>query len=194
MANANQPSGFRPVCYRSGAPYNGAANRYYKDTTAGVIGIGDIVIRGTNSSSPDGYPEIVRAAADAAITGVVVGIEPIMTNLSQQGYLLAADVGYVLVADDPNLLFEVQEGGSGTSLAVTNIGEHIDSSTPADADTFIGRSKTVLDNAALATGNQWRIEGLVHRADNAVGAYAKWLVSPNLHTEINASATNLTEI
>lgn len=195
MANVNAPRGFTPVCYRSGAPYNGAANRYYKDTTANmVISVGDPVIRAASSSSPDGYPEITRATTGAAITGVVVGIEPKMSNLSQQGYLTATDVGYVLVADDPNLLFEVQEGGSGTQLAVTNIGDHIDSVTALDGDTTIGRSKYQLDNNAVATDNTWRLEGLSHRADNEVGQYAKWLVSANLHTEVNASATNLTEV
>lgn len=194
MANQNAPRGLTPVKYRSGMPYNGIARMYYKDTTAGIIGVGDPVIRGTNSSDPAGYPEIVRATAGAAVTGVVVGIVPHPDRLGQVGYLAAADAGYVLVADDPNLLFEIQEGGSGTQLAITNIGEHIDCITSLDADTVIGRSKFQLDNAALATGNTFRIEELVHRGDNAVGQYAKWLVSINLSTEVNASATNLTEI
>src|SRR5665213_1041392 len=131
MANSNSPRGFTPVCYRSGAPYNGAVNRYYKDATANsVIAIGDIVIRGTSSSSPDGFPECVRATASSAITGVVQGIEVLTGDLTRSGYLAAADVGYVLVADDPNLLFEVQEGGSGTALAITDIGQEVNTITP----------------------------------------------------------------
>lgn len=195
MANVNAPRGFTPVRYRSGMAYNGAANRYYKDTTANmVIAVGDPVIRVANSSSPEGYPEITRATTGAAITGVVVGIEPIVGNLDRSGHLTATDVGYVLVADDPNLIFEVQEGGTGTALAVTNIGDHIDSVTALDGDTTIGRSKYQIDKGALATDNTWRLERFVQRADNELGLYAKWEVSPNLHTEVNASATNLTEI
>lgn len=194
MANSNQPRGFTPVKYRDGRPYMGEARRFYKDTTAGVIGVGDPVIRVTSSSDPLGYPEIVRATTGAAVTGVVVGIEPVLGNLSQVGYLAAADTGYVLVATDPGLLFEVQEGGSGTALAVTDIGKHIDSVTALDADTTIGRSKYQIDNGAKATDNTWRIEELVHRDNNAVGTYAKWLVSINLSTETNASATTETEV
>lgn len=195
MANVNTPRGFTPVCYVSGAPYNGACNRYYKDTTANtVIAVGDPVIRVTNSSSPDGFPEIVRATTGAAITGIVVGIEPVLNDLSKQGYLSATDVGYVLVADDPNLLFEVQEGGTGTALAVTNIGEHIDAVAAIDGDTVIGRSKYEIDKGALATGNTFRIERLSQVPGNGVGLYAKWLVSVNLSTEVNASATNRTEV
>lgn len=194
MANADTPRGFTPVKYRSGKPYCGIARRYYKSATAGIIGVGDPVIRVTNSSDPDGGPEIVRATTGAAITGVVVAIEATESDLEKVGYLASADTGYVLVADDPELLFEVQDTTGGTALAVANIGEHIDSITAVDADTTIGRSKYEIDNAALATDNTWRIEGLVRRPDNTVGEHANWLVSANLHTEVNASATNLTEV
>lgn len=194
MANIDAPRGFTPVKYRSGKPYNGIARRYYKDATAGIIGVGDPVIRVTSSSDPEGGPEIVRATTGAAITGVVVGIVPHPDRLDQPGHLAAADVGYVLVADDPELLFEVQDNGGATGIAVTDVGKHIDSVTAINADTVIGRSQYEIDTEAKATGNTWRIEALVNRPDNAVGANAKWLVMANLHTEVNASATNLTEV
>ena len=194
MTNRSIKKGFRPVCYRSGAVYNGSYNLYYKDTTAGVIGVGDPVIRGTNSSDHLGYPEAVRHTTGGAITGVVVGIVPTLARIDQPRHLLAADVGYIMVADDPNLLFEVQDNGGATGIIITNIGQHINSVAALDADTVLGYSKYELDTEAIATNNTWRLEKLVQRADNAVGANAKWLVSANLHTEVNASATNLTEI
>lgn len=194
MANVNAPRGFEPIRYADGKPYTGQATRYYKDTTAGIIGIGDPVIRVVSSSDPEGGPEIVRATTGAAITGVVVGIEPNRSDLAKNGYLAAADTGYVLVADDPYLLFAVQEGGSGTALAVTDVGKHIDSVTAINADTTIGRSKYQIDNNAKATDNTWVIVELLKRSDNEVGQYAKWVVQANLHTQVNASATNITEI
>ncbi len=157
------------------------------------MAVGDAVVRGTNSSDPQGGPEVVIGTVGAAVTGVVVGIEP-HPDRSGKNYLAAADLGYVLVADDPSLLFEIQEGGTGTALAVTNIGEHIDLITHVDADIVIGRSKAQLDKGALATGNTFRIEEFVRREDNELGLYAKWLVSINLSTEVNASATTLTEV
>lgn len=194
MTNTSIKRGFIPVRYRSGQPYTGAANRYYKDTTANtVISIGDPVIRGTSSSDPEGGPEIVRATTGGAITGVVVSVGYDKTNLSKR-YLSATDVGYVWVADDPDLIFEVQEGGASTALAVVNIGKHINSVTALDGDTTLGISKYEIDNGAKSTGDTWRIESLVRRANNEVGQYAKWYVSANLHTEVNASATNKTEI
>lgn len=193
MANLNAPRGFVPVSL-DGSRYVSQVNRYYKDATAGVIAVGDPVVRVTASSDPLGGPEIVRASTGSYITGVVVGIDPVRSNLSQVGYLAAADIGYVYVADNPMQYFEVQEGGSGTALAVTDVGVHIDSVTALDGNTTIGLSKYQLDNGAKATDNTWVLVRLSPKPDNAVGTYAKWIVKANLHTEVNAGATNVKEI
>jgi hypothetical protein len=196
MANANAPRGFTPVCYMSGKPYNSPGNRYYKDGAVAnmILAVGDPVIR-VASTDPNGYPCITRATTGAAITGVIQAIEVVTSDLSKAGAYAAADSGYVMVCDDPDVLFEVQEGGSGTQLTIAAaIGKHIDSITAVDGNTLTGRSKYQLDNNAVASANTWIIRGLVDRPDNAVGQYAKWLVQANLHTDINASASNTTEV
>lgn len=189
MANLNKPSGFTPINLLPDR-----VHRYYKDTSAGIIAVGDPVIRGTNSSDPAGYPEIVRATTGGAITGVVIAVEPVRSNLNQFNYLAAADVGYVLVADYPFQEFIVQDNGGATGIIVTNVGQHVNSVTALNADSVIGRSKYQLDTEAISTGNTWRIERLYDQEGNDVGAYATWVVKANLHTEVNASATTLTEI
>lgn len=189
MANLNAPRGFTPVKYRTGQPYTGICRMYYK-SAAVAIGVGDPVIRVTNSADPAGNPECTRHTAGAAITGVVVGVVPSPTRTTP--HLASADTGYLLVADDPQLLFEVQ---ANSTLLVTNIGEHINTVTALNCDTTTGRSKFQLDAAALGAGGTFRIEGLVQKPSNDVSsAYSLWLVAPNLHTDINASATNLTAI
>lgn len=193
MANLNAPRGFVPVSV-DGKPYVSQVNRYWKDTTANmVIAVGDPVVRVASSSDPEGGPEITRATTGSYVTGVVVAIEPNRSDLSKVGYLSATDTGYVYVADDPRQYFEVQEGGSGTALAVTDVGKHIDSVTALDGNTTIGLSKYQIDNGAKATDNTWVIVKLSPRPDNAVGTYAKWIVKANLHTEANAGATNVLE-
>ena len=189
MANKDAPNGFTPINLLPDR-----VHRYYKDATAGVIAVGDPVIRVANSSDPLGYPEIVRATTGAAITGVVIAVEPIVSNLSQFGHYKAADIGYLLVADYPLQEFIVQDNGGVTELAVIHIGEHIDSVTAIDADEVMGRSKYEIDTQARATGNTFRLERLYHIEDNDIGANAVWVVKPNLHTESNASATTLTEV
>lgn len=194
MANADAPRGFTPVGIKGGNGDMGSIRRFYKSATAGIIAIGDPVIKVTNSTNPEGGGEIIRAVTGAAISGVVVGIEPKRDNLNQIGYLASADLGYVLVCTDPDMFYEVQDVSGGTPLAIANVGEHIDSVAAIDADIVIGRSKYEIDNAALATGNTWIIEELVQSEDNVVGEHAKFLVRANLHTERNASATSRTEV
>lgn len=188
VGNIDAPMGFVPIKRNPDWEH-----RYYKDTTAGVIGIGDPVICGTNSSDPLGYPEIVRATTGAAITGVVVGIEP-HPDRPRQMHLAAADVGYVLVADHPMQEFVVQDNGGATGIVVTNLKQHIDSVTALDANTSTGRSKYELDTEAIATDNTWVLLRKYDAPNNKVGDNCRWVVRANLHTESNASATNVTEI
>ena len=192
MANHDAPRGFRPVKYRSGHAYTGAAKTYYKDASV-ILGIGDPVVIAANSSCPLGYLEVTRATTGAAISGIVVGREIDMADLSKM-HIAAADACYLRVADEPDLILEVQEVSGGTPLAIANLGQHIDAVTAINANATTGISNYEIDNGALATDNTFRLEELVQRADNELGEHAKWLVSINLHTNANASATNLTEV
>lgn len=194
MANVNAPRGFTPVCYASGKPYNSPGTRYYKDSAVAntVLSVGDPVIR-VASTDPNGYPCVQRATTGQKATGVIQGIEIVATDLSKQGTLAATDSGYLLVCDDPDVLYEVQEGGSGTALATAQLDKHINSITAIDGDTLTGRSKYQIDNNAVSTGNTWILRQLVDRPDNALGLYAKWLVQLNLNTEVNAGASNYSE-
>lgn len=188
MPNRDAPDGFTPIDLQ---PQH--VHKYYKSASV-ILAIGDPVVRAANSGDPLGYPAVTRATTGAAITGVVVGVEQDYSNLNKSGYLLAADTGYVLVADHPNQEFIVQDNGGATGLIVTQVGEHIDSVTALDANTSTGRSKYEIDTEAVAADNTWSIMGLLEAPDNAVGANARWRVKANLHTEANASATNVTSI
>lgn len=190
MANVNAPRGFTPI--RNSLMGDSSVNRYYKDASV-ILGVGDPVVRTASSSDPEGGPEVTRATTGSYITGIVVGIEPIRSNLAQVGYMAAADAGYVLVADDPDQEFEVQETGSGTALAITDIGKHIDAITATNANTTLGRSVYQIDNNAKATDNTFIIRRLATTPNNEVGLYAKWIVGVNLHTERNAGASERLE-
>ncbi len=193
MANADTARGFTPVGYRSGQAYTGAARRYYVSTTAALLGVGDAVIKISSTDTLTGLPEVKEATAGSAMTGVIVGVDPKVTDLSAIGTIATGDTSYVMVADDPDLLFEIQEVSGGTPIAIADIGQHIDQ-TATTANTTLGRSTLELNNAAMDADNTFIIEGLVQREDNIVGEHAKWLVSINLHTERNASATSRTEV
>lgn len=193
MANANTPRGFVPVADVHGNRWNGPGNRYWKGTTANTtLGIGDRVIR-IASTDPNGYPEIQRATVGTnSITGIVVGIEVVTTNLDQQGYYTATQTGYLYVEDDPQIMYAVQEGGAGSALVVGNIGQYVNS-LAGTTSTLTGVSADQIDNASISSSTgEWRIVGLLQKPDNALGTNAKWLVQRNLSTETGAGANSLT--
>lgn len=184
--------GFIPIKHRSDCTHV-----YYKAAGTGILGVGDRVIRKAASTDPLGHAEVEKAAANGAMTGVIVGIKPFHNGdvTNQVNYIAAADDGYLLVDDDPNSLFKCIEGGAGTALTVaTALNKHIDAVTNSDFNTTAMRSTSGIDNNALATGNAFIIVELSQQVGNLVGnTEVEWTVKPVLHTEVNASAANVTE-
>jgi hypothetical protein len=129
MANANKINGFSPVGYLSGAPYTGAARMYAiptADTTASYA-VGDIV-RSRGSSDTFGVPYAIKIPAAEASSfvalGVIVGLRVVDPGASLQATPLdlgvnwivsgtRTSVRYIMVADDPNLVFEAFVGSAG---------------------------------------------------------------------------------
>lgn len=180
MANTNAASGATPLRYLSGAAYTGAVNRYKKEASV-VVAPGDFVVLTGTAETTTGIPLVTLAAATGTITGCVVAIEPVRSNLSQK-HLGTGDSGYVLVADEPDLLFVMQEDSVGGAMAVTAVGEFVDV-VYATADTTIGLSKNMIDSSDAGTGDNLRIIECLQREDNEVAvAYAKWVVLINEHT------------
>ena len=86
------------------------------------------------------------------------------------------------MADDPNIIFEVQEIGTGTFLTSAAIGLNCDlvAGVPATGVKYSGWQ---LDNSTEATTStlNMKLLGLARRSDNAFGQYAKWLCLINNH-------------
>lgn len=192
MANTNAPTGFRPVRYKSGAPYNGAANMYFvpsSDSTALFIGDPVIIAGGADA---DGIATVTRATAASAgrISGVVVGIVPTNATTAAYKYRPASVDTYILVADDPDLVFEAQEDAVGGALAAADVGLNADM-VAGSGSTVTGLSGFQIDTSTKATTAtlQWRIIGFVPRQDNEIGANAKIFVRINLPTETGAAGS-----
>lgn len=190
MANPNRPSGFAPVQYLSGAPWNGQARMYSIDAAYNTaLYIGDPVISGGGADA-NGVPNIVLGATTGALRGVIVGLgtsEAITVNPTNLNitYRPASDpaVWYAMVVDDPNVIFEVQEESNGTQLAAADVGLNTISKTGTGNGYVSGWQ---IPSSTGATPNttatlQLRLLGLVRRYNNAFGAYAKWLVKINVH-------------
>lgn len=183
LSNTLSPFGFVPICTRDGKPYNGSSNRYY-------IGSGDSTalfkgdpVQLAGSADAMGVPDITRATAGGGnfVCGVVVGFEA--DQAIPNKYRLASTARYILVADDPDLMFLIQEDAIGGALAATNISQNADF-IAGSGSTYTGKSGFLLDSSTAATTAtlQCKIHRVWDAPDNVpFSAYCKYLVSFNLH-------------
>lgn len=186
MANSDIVSGFKPVRYLNGAPYSGAHNLYLipaGDATATFIG--DAVVAGGTAGTAglrvdgvdvEGMPTVAQAAAgNTNIVGVVVGFYSRPDALGTL-YRPASTAMIAMVADDPNIIFEVQEDSVGAALAAVDVGENADLVVAAGSTTT-GISGMELDSSThTAAAATLRILRLVPRPNNNIGDNAKWEV------------------
>lgn len=197
MANADTPRGLKPVRYLSGAPYNGAVNKYYLaagDSTAVYVGG---LVKPAGSADAGGIMSVTgNVSTGNAVLGVVVAIDPVegagADGYASTVYRAASTERYVYVADDPNLVFEVQEDSDGGALAVTAVGNSADLTGFTAGSTASGLSSIEIDSStATASGDGTEdvlIVGLAQRPGNVIGDYAKWLVRLNNHFFIDGAA------
>jgi hypothetical protein len=184
MSSVSRINGFRPVKSVTGAPYNGGANVYFvpaSDST--VIMVGDAVKLLGDARAASGVPTVTRVSGATDIPlGVVVGIlftgvgdtgnVPPVTDLNSPVYRRASTDRYLLVADDPGLVYEVQYAGTSVASATitANVGLNGQFTTTAGSITS-GSSGMQLDSAGLATTATLplKIVGFPNRPDNVPG-------------------------
>jgi len=192
MANTDTPNGLRPVKTVSGKPYTGAKRSFNALATYGTaLFIGDPVeIVGTSTTLADGriVSDIEAAETADVIDGVIVGFAPSPTDLSST-YRAASTAREVYVCTDPDMLYEVQEGSTGTALTAADLGLNIDFVVAAGSATT-GLSGVMINNASEATTNtlDLKLVEFVNRPDNVIGYSAKWLVKINRHRYANQVA------
>lgn len=196
MANADTPFGLRPVQHRNGAPYNGACRPYYIPAAYGTaLYLGDPVVitgavntaavkaPGAGSFPVGALPIVAKATAGDgnAITGVIVGFAG---DADDPIYNPANTERVVMVADDPDLVFEIQCDGT---LTPADVGSNAVLIYTHSGSTSTGRSGAELDTTsdvpAADASNQLTIRAFVNREDNDMAAAnSKVLVTINQHT------------
>lgn len=191
MANVDSPFGLRPVRYLSGAPWNGQVRRYLlpsSDTSNRFIGDpvtlgGDAGAAGlfVNGIPAQGLATIAIGVAGAPWLGAIVGFEVNPSRLDIV-YGLASTNRIALIADDPSIIFEVQEVSGGTALLSSEVGLNANG-VAGTGSTITGLSGWELNNSGentTATLNL-KILGLVQREDVEYGEHQKWEVLINDH-------------
>ena len=206
MANTNRVSGLTPVGYLGGADWSGKGGMYYIDSNDGnAYWPGDPVALADGLDAESGLQTITLATAGSYMVGAIIAIgASINTTTSARGgpyidptnlTLLNAPATklknyFALVADDPNTIFQIQEGGTGTLLTKTATSRNANFAYAAPA-AGVAVSGVFLDNGTAPANGiggaayNLRIMGLAQIQDggayNTYGLYAKWNVIINYH-------------
>lgn len=184
--NTSKIFGLRLVGTLRGGPHTARIRTYFVPASDGTaIFLGDAVKSGGTADSATGCPTVAQAAAGDAIRGVVVGVNPIKgvtvgsENLNRN-YRPASTAMYLLVCDDPDAIYEIQEDAVGGALALTAVGENADI-VVGSGSTGTGLSGMQLDTSTHTSSSaQLRILNFVNRVDNVpASANAKVLVKIN---------------
>ena len=200
MANVDNPCGLVPVGHLYGAPINGGVRRCYVHASYGTaLYVGDPVDLQTETDYQDplGKHLSVMIATEGDgnfICGVIVGVEARPANLTQQ-YLPASTGGYVYVNIDPNVIYKVQDDGTGTP-AKTWIGSNMLLAS-GNGSTVTGKSGWELDGDGTSAEDdsfQLMVLGLDDREDNTLEDYADWLVLINTHRFARTSTSDGTAV
>lgn len=160
--------GFELSKSQSAGDFTGRVTKYVTDGAAKRMAIGDVVVI-TGGADANGVPEVKELSGTnpwvAAITGVVVGIEPQFDdeNFSTVG-VARSTTRYVYVVDDINALFEVE---SDATLAAADVGLNVDIiSTEATSSGNLIISNYKVDGSSKVTTNAtpFRIVALLEGA------------------------------
>jgi hypothetical protein len=187
MANVDKVRGAKLIGTSRGGPHTARVRTYVIPASDGTaVFLGDFVKSG-GSADASGLATVIQAAAGDALRGVVVGVNPIKgvaigsENLNRN-YRPANVKMHVLVCDDPDAIFEIQEDAVGATTALDDVGENADI-TVAAGSTATGLSGMELDSSDHKTTTaQLRILGFVESPDNTpASANAKLLVKINEH-------------
>jgi hypothetical protein len=191
MANTNAPFGLRPVRYLNGAPWNGQVSRYLIPATDGTaMFIGDPVTLAGDAGASGSYvngvytagmPTVSIGIAGATCVGAIVGFEVNPSGLDAV-YRAASVARVALVADDPMIVFHVQEANSGTAWTSAEIGLNANF-VSASGSTVTGYSAYVGDNSTEATTSTLNLKllRLAPIETNDYGVAAIWEVLLNNH-------------
>lgn len=186
MANTVAPIGLAASRLLSGADWNQQGNTYYiPSTDTNAYYVGDPVAS-IHAMDANGVPGVGIATAGSPIRGVIMAVvpQPAGANALQYNSVPASKGGnayYVIVADDPNIIFTIQDDGLNT-LTGTAINKNANF-TLAAPSTQWQFSATVLNTGSVATTStlNLRILGITQTPSNAPGAYATWDVLINNH-------------
>lgn len=178
MANVSRVFGLRPVQDITGAPWNGQLTQYFiAASNAVALFQGDLVTLDTTTDA-NGVMGVRKftIGTDTAACGVVVGFAINPLNLNSPQYRPASTATYVLVADAPDTIFEVQ-----SQIVITDFNQNA-VMTDAGGSTVTGQSGQSISAVNTTATSILKLRGAKRSVDNDITSVnAKVLVMINNH-------------
>jgi hypothetical protein len=195
MANADKPTGLRPIGHILGLPWSGSLMTAYIPSTDSTATFMYDLVQVAGSADTLGHAPTVaqHAAAQTDNLGVIVGfgntfqLGADVTSLARL-YRPAATAMYVSLVVDPYVIFEAQEDSVSATLDADSAGRHCDV-TVGSGSTTTGLSAMEIDSDSLGTTGALKLLSIVNRADNALGTNCNWNVIVAEHALSSALAT-----
>ena len=197
MANKDAPFGGTPIRHRNGAAYNGATRTYYIPSNGSALFVGDPVVKtGTsNAAAFEGHgiatlPTVAKATAgnNNPITGFIVSFGGGTADRTIT-HNPASTENVVHVADDPDLIFLMQDNAGGT-LNQDDVGGSANLIFTESGSTSTGQSGVEFDSGTIGTSStdQVTIQRLHDLEGNTVANFGLWELKINKHTEAHGAA------
>lgn len=185
MANVSRPWGFRPERYLDGSKWNAITQTYaFSAAQANDAYVGDMVqFDATNRSSAivDSFVQlcpfvlpVVTAITTAVFRGVIIGFYPQpefnMSATASLGTMFraASTFRYVMVEEDPAVIFEAEEVGN-SYVSTSNNGINKTATIAYTAGSQVtGISAVTIDATTFQTAavRPWRFHRYTQRVDN----------------------------
>jgi hypothetical protein len=183
MANKDTPTGMSPHSYLNGSCYNGQTSQYHVPATdATGLFLGDRV-KLTGDSTVRGVPVVTKAVPGDTVVGVLTSI--VMEDRSDQIYRPGGVARNIMVADDPQIIFEVQ---ADIAIAAAQVGLNANLTAGAgNAITGLSGEELDVGSAAATAGLDVQVLRMADKPDNEFGVNAKMLVKLNNHQFTNAA-------
>lgn len=154
--------------------------------------VGDLVRIGDALLTPHkGYlPQVTQYTSGVAGSGIGAVIGCFDHHMKPLFYIPSSTTGnstiagYVMVSDDPDQLYLVQEDGASGSLTVAAVGLNVDAVATHAGATGTGLSGMEIASSTLATTNSLAVKVVAPHPEDTVGSggtsrYGRWIVKLN---------------
>ena len=204
--NTNVARGLIPYAHYDGSVWNGSGNIYYVASGyATSLFIGDPVVTHSASNDANGIPAVQVGVTGSPIIGVMLGIvdggpfaaTPITVTRDLPTYHPASTAQYILVCDDPTVLYLVQDDASSNTAFAPQLWAGKNANfVSGSGNTTTGYSGYQLAASGVATTSTLDLKIIrpLNSADNLIGTTtntnmnAKWLVKLNNYEYANQTA------